>query len=204
MKKIILSVAAVFAFGFANAQETTTEGGKGFSKGDIFISGSVGFNSEKTGDFKQNEFNIVPRVGFFFTENIAAGLSLGYVSSKIDVGSADATNSAFTAGVFGRYYFTPSNDFSVFAQLGFDYVTGDTEFGYDTDGSLFATDGEVSGFEIAVRPGISYFISNNFALEGSLGALGYSSVDNGGPDNTNTFGLNVDFTDVQLGVIYKF
>jgi hypothetical protein len=32
MKKIILSVAAVFAFGFANAQEA--EGGKGFTKGD--------------------------------------------------------------------------------------------------------------------------------------------------------------------------
>lgn len=203
MKKIILSVAAVFAFGFANAQEAT-EGGKGFTKGDIFVSGSFGFSSEKTGDFKTSDFNITPSVGLFVDENIAVGLSVGYLSSKVDVGGADATNSGFTAGAFGRYYFTPSNDFSLFAQLGFDYMTVDTEFAYDTDGSLVPSEGEISGFEIALRPGVSYFISSNFALEASIGALGYSTVDFGGDDNTNTFDLNVDLTNVQLGLIYKF
>ncbi|KGO78568.1 membrane protein, partial [Flavobacterium cauense R2A-7] len=38
MKKIILSLAAVFAFGFANAQEEVKEAkGFGFSKGNIMV-----------------------------------------------------------------------------------------------------------------------------------------------------------------------
>lgn len=75
MKKVILSVAAVFAFGFASAQETT-EGG--FSKGDLFISGAVGFGSEKTGDLKTNDFIVAPKAGYFVTNNIAVGLAVGF------------------------------------------------------------------------------------------------------------------------------
>ena len=56
MKKIFLTVAAVFAFGFANAQEATTDGG--FAKGDVFVTGGFGFSSEKTGDLKTNGFEL--------------------------------------------------------------------------------------------------------------------------------------------------
>ena len=45
MKKIILTVAAVFAFGFANAQDKKEDSGAGFSNGDAYISGSFGINS---------------------------------------------------------------------------------------------------------------------------------------------------------------
>ena len=41
MKKIILSVVAVFAFGFANAQDVPA--GNGFSKGDKFVEGALVF-----------------------------------------------------------------------------------------------------------------------------------------------------------------
>lgn len=61
MKKVILTVAAIFAFGFANAQETT-EGG--FANGDVFITGAVGFGSSKTGEAKTNSFEVSPSVGF--------------------------------------------------------------------------------------------------------------------------------------------
>ena len=65
MKKTFLSLAALFAFGFANAQET--ESTAGFSQGDVFITGSFGFGSEKTGDFKTTEFNVSPSAGYFVT-----------------------------------------------------------------------------------------------------------------------------------------
>ena len=97
MKKIILSAVALFAFGFANAQEaTTTTGGKGFSNGDIFITGAVGFSSQKTGDFKTNTMEISPSVGFFVTENIAIGASLGYATLKLDDGSDDVANNTLS------------------------------------------------------------------------------------------------------------
>ncbi|HEX9979836.1 MAG TPA: porin family protein, partial [Flavobacterium sp.] len=90
MKKLILSAAALFAFGFANAQDaaTTTTGGKGFSSGDIFMSGAVGFTSTSepfgTEELKTTSFRIEPRVGFFVADNIAVGAMVGYQSSKTD------------------------------------------------------------------------------------------------------------------------
>ena len=44
MKKIILTVAAVFALTFANAQDKK-EGSEGFAKGDLYLSGTVGFSN---------------------------------------------------------------------------------------------------------------------------------------------------------------
>lgn len=205
MKKIILSIAAVFAFGIANAQETTTEGGKGFSNGDIFMSGSVGFNSSKTGDFTASNFEVAPSIGFFVSENIAVGLRLGFGNEKLDFDGEDVKNNTFSAGAFGRYYWTPQNDFSLFGELSFMYNSTDNEFAV-VDGELVAADFKTTGFEIAVRPGVSYFISSNFAMEATIGSLGYSTEkpDFDGAESTNNFGLNVDLTDVTIGLVYKF
>ncbi len=204
MKKIIFAAAALFAFGFANAQDAKEESaGGGFANGDVFISGSVGINSSKTGDFKTNDFNITPRVGFFVADNIAIGASLGYMSTKLDDGSDDVSNSAFSVGVFGRYYATPASDFSFFAELGFDYLSYDSEFAV-IDGEIFVGDSKPSEMRIGLRPGVSYFMSSNWALEASIGALEYSSYDPDGGDKTTGFGLNVDLTNVNVGLIYKF
>ena len=79
MKKVLLSAVALLAFGFANAQEEG-KGNGGFAKGDVFVSGAVTFGSSKTGDFKANAFEIAPKVGYFVTENIAVGASVGFQS----------------------------------------------------------------------------------------------------------------------------
>lgn len=200
MKKIVLTVAAVFAFGFANAQEETSEG---FKKGDTFISGAVSFGSTKTGDFKTSDFEIAPSAGYFVTENIAVGVSVGYLSSKVDVGTADVKNSTFTVGAFGRYYFTPASKFSIFGQLGVNYMSYDNEFDPETQ-----TVGEFkgNGFGVKLAPGVSYFLTKNFALEASFGVLGFESTkpDADGAEKTNSFDFGLDTRDIKLGLVYKF
>jgi outer membrane protein W len=208
MKKIILSALALFAFGFANAQDTKeATGGKGFTNGDVYVSGAVGFSSQKTGDFKNNSFTIAPSVGFFVTDNISIGGRIGYTSATGDqdvTGDGDifeVKTSTIEVGAFGRYYTTPSSDFSFFGELGVAYMSQKSEL-TDVDGS----DSTTNGFGIALSPGVSYFISSNFALEASIGALSYTSVkpDADGAESTNTFGLNVDLTNINLGLVYKF
>ena len=127
MKKIILTVAAVFAFGFANAQDKKASN-EGFSKGDVFVTGALSLSSDKTGDDKSNSFNLMPKVAYFVTENIAVGVKLGFGSQKEEtkIGTVTTTTtdeSSFTGGVFGRYYFTPASKFSVFANLGVDLIS---------------------------------------------------------------------------------
>ncbi|MEZ0005705.1 hypothetical protein ABH942_001062 [Flavobacterium sp. 28YEA47A] len=200
MKKIVLTVAAVFAFGFANAQEETSEG---FKKGDTFISGAVSFGSTKTGDFKTSDFEIAPSAGYFVTENIAVGVSVGYLTSKVDVGAADAKNSTFSVGAFGRYYFTPASKFSIFGQLGVNYMSYDNEFNPET-----GAPGEFkgNGFGVKVAPGVSYFLAKNFALEASFGVLGFETTkpDADGAEKTNSFDFGLDMRDIRLGLVYKF
>lgn len=202
MKKVILSVAAIFAFGFANAQETVSEG---FSKGDVFINGAIGFGSTKTGDFKTNDFVVAPKAGYFVTDNIAVGVALGYESSKLDFGT-DLTNSTFSVGAFGRYYFTPASKFSLFGELGLNYNSYDNEYAVDLDGMLFPVDSKGNGFEVRVAPGVNYFIAKNFALEASFGVLSYDTTkpDADGAEKTNSFNFGLDTRDIRLGLVYKF
>jgi opacity protein-like surface antigen len=195
MKKIVLSMVAVLAFGFANAQEST--GSKGFAKGDIFISGSVGINSEKEGDIKESGFEIAPKVGFFVTDNIAIGGRLGYRSDKAENAVTDTRDEArLSVGAFGRYYFTPSSDFSLFGELGVDYSSVDYKLA------------DVKANEIGANLGLglSYFVSSNFAIEATWAGLGFTSNDNGGDgaDKTNSFGLGANLDSINLGVVYKF
>ncbi|WP_130736699.1 outer membrane protein [Flavobacterium sp. J27] len=201
MKKLLFAAVAVFAFSFASAQEEESNGG--FSQGDVFISGAVSFGSSKTGDFKENSFEIAPKVGYFVTDNIAAGLSVGYISNKLDNGAADATNSGFGVGAFGRYYFTPASKFSLFAELAANY----TGYKYEFDPEDFtAVDADVKEFGVNVGAGLNYFVSSNFSIEAGIAVLGFTSNDNGGngAEKTNTFGFGGDWRAVTFGVNYKF
>ena len=204
MKKVLLSAVALLAFGFANAQEEE-KGNGGFAKGDVFVSGAVTFGSSKTGDFKVNAFEIAPKVGYFVTENIAVGASVGLQSLKFDNGSADATNSGLGLGAFGRYYFTPANKFSLFAELGIDYTSFDEEFDAES-GTVYASSFESKELGFGLGAGMNYFVSSNFSIEAGVAVLGYSSNDNGGDgaEKTNTFSFGGDWRAVTFGVNYKF
>ena len=198
MKKVILTVAAIFAFGFANAQETT-EGG--FANGDVFISGAVGFGSQKQDDAKTSSFEVAPSVGFFVTPNIALGGRLGFISTKDETTPIEAKSNEFSIGVFGRYYVTPASKFSLFGELSADYRTRKTEV--DVPGS---EDVKYNGFGVQVAPGVSYFIAKNFALEATWGVLGYTSdkLDEDNAEAVNSFNFGLDLRDINLGLIYKF
>ena len=206
MKKIILTGAAVFDLTFVNAQDKK-ESNEGFSKGDVFATGAVTFGSSKTGDFKANAFEVAPKVGYFVTENIGLGVMLGYTSEKVELGNS-ATNTGLGLGAFGRYYFTPANQFSIFAEFGVNYTSFSNEFGIDPDGSLFADDFDSKEIGFSLGAGINYFVSSNFSMEAGIAVLGYSSNDNGGngAEKTNTFGFGGDWRAraVSFGVNYKF
>lgn len=197
MKKVILSAMAVFALSFANAQE-----GTGFSQGDLFATGSVGFNSDKMDEAKGNEFYFRPEVGYFLTENIALGLGIDFGSAKNDgldaYSDAYKTNS-FGAEVFGRYYFTPASQFSLFGQFGIGFGNVKAE-----DGA--GNEAKVNTFGVNAGLGANYFVANNWALQASWAGLGYNSakLDAPGAEAYTSFGLNVDLSAISLGVLYKF
>ena len=197
MKKLLI-VGAVALFASMNAQETETVG---FAKGNTFITGAVGFGTQKTGDVKSNDFTISPSVGHFVTPNIALGARLGFDNTTNDNGTIETKTNTFSAGVFGRYYWMPASKFSIFAELGADYSNSSFDSGVAGDEK-----DKANGFGIEIAPGISYFLSNHFALEAKWGVLGYNSVkpDVDGATATNRFGFGVNLSDINLGLVYKF
>lgn len=195
MKKgLLIAALAVFGLTGVNAQETTTNGG--YAEGDLFISGAVGFDSQSAADAETNSFEIAPRLGYFVSENIAIGIQLGYQKTKSEdaFGTDTEDVSTFTAGAFGRYYFMPTNKFSLFGELGVAYLS--------TNYDLIDIKG--NGFGAALSPGISYFVSNNFALEATFGVLSYASADIDGGVSANGFSIGLDMNDINFGIVYKF
>jgi outer membrane protein W len=202
MKKIILSTIFLCTVHFMNAQE------EGYSKGNILLTGGFGFNSTSTGDNKTNGFNVSPKVGYFVTSNIAAGLALGFSNNKEENPNTITKDNQLSAGLFGRYYFTPAQKFSFFGELGFNILSGKSE-------TIVAVgpiqpppvESKFSGFNFAIAPGVSYFLSKNFALETSIGVIGYRSVkpkDAPGSNATNTFDFGLNISNLNLGLVYKF
>ncbi|MFN3753567.1 outer membrane beta-barrel protein [Flavobacterium sp.] len=202
MKKIILTVAAVFAFGFANAQDKK-EGSEGFSKGDLYLSGTFNFASEKTGDFKTDQFTIAPGLGYFLSENLAIEGSLAYLSGKdvVDVtGDGDffeVKNSGFGINAGVKYFWTPASKFSLSVGGNISYVSVKSEIeGFDSTSKIIG---------VNVPVGLHYFVSNSFAITSSWGGFGYSSNDNGGDgaEKTTGFNLGLDMSTINFGLIYK-
>ncbi len=201
MKKLICAIA-LLAFGLTQAQETTTLGvpaTNGFNQGDLFVTGSIGIGSESTGDNKSNSFNISPKIGYFATPNIALGVALGYTSGKEEAPLIpDVKTRELAVGVFGRYYATPANSFSVFGELGVDYIHSKIDAGASEDVS--------NAVRVALAPGVSYFISQNFALEAKFGILSYrtDNPDAEGVKNTDQFAFGLNLSDINIGAIYRF
>lgn len=194
MKKLLLSAAiAVLGLSQVNAQDDVTGG---FNNGDLYVSGSLGFNSTKQGDFKSSGVDFSPSVGYFISDNIALELNLLIGSTKDE---DDDKNTSIGAGLGANYFFTPTNQFSFTLGAGVAYIN-DT---YKPNGG---SDSEFNTFTIAITPGINYFISSQFALRASVAALSFSSgkADFPGAEATNDFGLNANLSDVNFGVTYKF
>jgi outer membrane protein len=200
MKKIILSVAAVMAFGFANAQDKK-ESSEGFSKGDVFVTGafSLGSTNNKNNDEKTSSFEIAPQVNYFVTENISVGLKVGFASDKADVNGVDTQDdSSVSFGLAGRYYFTPASKFSLFGELGAEYVS--------TTDNLSTPEFKVNGFGAGLGLGMNYFVSSNFSIEAGVAVLNFASAkaDVTGAENVTAFSFGGDWRAVSFGVNYKF
>jgi outer membrane protein W len=200
MKKIILTVAAVFAFGFANAQDKK-ESGSGYAKGDLFVTGAftLGSTNDKNSEEKTNGFEIAPQVNYFVTENISLGARIGYATGKAETaGTTTADNSTLGFGLAGRYYFTPASQFSLFAELGVDYSS--------LTNNMPGSDYKFNEFGLALAPGLNYFVSNNFSIEAKVAVLGFASGKSNvtGDKGESAFAFGGDWRAVSFGVNYKF
>ena len=203
MKKIVLSAVAILAFGFANAQDSSSYG---FSQGNVIVEGNIQFSStnDKNTEVKTSELNFNPKVGYFLTDKFAVGVELEVGSDKAETAGTDTDkNSNFNAGVFGRYYFLDLGQrFKTYAEAGVGF--GSTKSG------LGAAEAKSTGVNFDAGLGINYFVSDSFAINfGLTDILGYSSSKAEDSEAVSTFTGNFNvfknfFDTPTFGLTYKF
>ena len=203
MKKILLSsVLAYFALLNVIAQEKETVSG-GFAQGDTYVSGTLNYTSNTISDtdYKDSEFTFSPSVGYFIDDNIALELTLYVGSGSQDNGAGNESKyNSFGGGIGAVYFFTPDSKFSFTTGASLAYVSSKSEF------NGIKSDDSYNVFSIGVIPGVSYFVSKAFALRASIGVLSYASGKStaDGALASNTFNLNLDLSEVNFGLTYKF
>jgi Outer membrane protein beta-barrel domain len=201
VKKLLYSIAAFAAVTAMHSQEQATVS-EGFNKGDTFIIGSVGFIHQKQDDVRTNGFSAGTAVGHFITEKIALGAGITYLSQSTEEGnlSPESKQNSVSGNLFGRYYFTPQNKFSIYGQLDANYNRNEREI----DGATRETS---NGFSVSAGPGFNYFITPHLALQSVVGVLSYGTstyeADGNSTDNSG-FSLNLDISNIYFGLTYKF
>lgn len=195
MKKIFLTAAAVFAFGFANAQDAAN----GFSKGNKFVEGSFSFRS---GDV-EDSWSFNPSLGYMLDDQWAVGGRLNFGGTE-DNFNNKTSNYGVTA--FGRYYFLSlgaSKSFNAFGEVGLGYssITEDPNIGdKDTTGNLNAN----------ISLGMNYFFTSHWAATFTLAnILQYNSYSPEDGDNSSDLQVEVNlfnniFAQPKFGLLYKW
>jgi hypothetical protein len=185
-------------------------------KGMFLFSGNVTFQKNAdngainvtTNNIKQIQF--LPYAGYFISPRIALGMLANYSRNESDFNSitqltpSKTVQQSFVAGPFIRYYHPITEKFFFFAQ-------GDLTFGKGKGNILFdqglATNGTITSTSIAVRPGVSYFISKRWAVELILGSLMYSKRDFKGGNTTSSldgFAISFITRGMSPGIVFTF
>lgn len=156
---------------------------------NTYTSISVG-SYDETKNLYQN-LNMSVNGGYFVTNNIAVGLLAGYSNynqeqeysyvpgSGVEKQYQSAKSNIYSVGFYARAYkMLGEGKIGFFGNLDASYLFGNserkTEITYNgVINENPVTDGEITGLNVGLRPGVVYFITKTIGLEASFGYLGF-------------------------------
>ncbi|MCC8154102.1 MAG: porin family protein [Tannerellaceae bacterium] len=185
MKKLIICLSLLVGL---------TTGMKAQESGQVWLGGSVGASSSKVKDgIRLNQFNIIPEAGYMFTDSWGVGIKLGYLHNENDRDGFREKKDGLVVNPFARYSFLKSD-------LGNLFIDGGVGYSYLKNQSSALKTHEI---EVGFRPGVAINVSDKVTLTGKYGFLGYQ-YEKEDDRKTNTFGLDFDLSQIQLGMIFTF
>ena len=168
---------------------------------------------------------VSPNISYFVANNLAIGGRFDYKHTMLGLGSANLSISedmsfgindfnymkdAYYGALFAKYFipFGTSKRFAMFAELRASGGYAQAQSFNTTELDKNGTFQDIYDFEIGVIPGITAFVTNQFALEVSVGLVGlnYQKVvqrtDNIGVSVAETSGANfkLNLLNISLGI----
>jgi len=184
MKKIFMTLAAVCVAATMNAQ--------------TYIGGGIGLQSTSHDGNTNTTIKLMPEIGYNLNDSWAIGIALGYGESKntVKVNNVEVSEKtkAFTVNPYARYTFAKFDKVNLF-------IDGGLEYGYtDVAGS------KTNAFAVGLKPGVAVNLNDKLSFVAHAGFLGYqtSKPDYEGAKSTNTFGFDLDGSDLSFGFYYNF
>lgn len=202
-KMIVVAVLGLIGTQFANAQ---------VKKGNILLGGTVGVSSASSkvenadGKITTTQFNISPKVGYAVSDKWVVGVfansQFATVKNTMTPTDTKDQTTIIAPGIFVRnYHNIGESKFAFFGEANVSYGFGSTK----DDGTKTQT---VNVIDANVVPGIAYFVTKRFNIEGVFGGINFNNeVEKPEPTGTkvtnNTFSLQ--FTkQFSLGVNWLF
>lgn len=136
-------------------------------------------------------WGVAPWVSYFLADNFSIGVRFDYDRSSFGLGNAsislgDLANfsvsdfhllkQSYTGAITGRYYIPISNSkrFAMFTEVRAIGGYGQSET-YKVEGEeKYGTYQDIYKFELGLVPGISVFVTNDVAIEVSVGLMGFN------------------------------
>jgi hypothetical protein len=171
-------------------------------EGTTLLGGTIGYNSGETQNTYTNSASVPvlhatnkgsqvtfnPKAGFFIADNLAVGLD-GLVSAGKSSFSQEVYNGVgqpvtvtgkesakgWSLGPFVRYYHMVGEQFGFYGQLAGGYQHSTTEAN-NTPPQAESRTTKTTGGYANITPGAVYFLSSKFALELTMGSLGYEKT----------------------------
>lgn len=160
-KKVLTAVIGFLMFAVtASAQ---------LQKGNVLIGGDLAGFDLGLNDGTSFNMNLTPKVAWFIRDNTALG---GYVDLGLSTAKNAGTTVNYGVGALGRYYF-PSSDVNVARSIRFLVEANAGIQGVNTAGGS-----STNGLGLGIGPGLTYFVTQNVALESLLkynGIIGFGS-----------------------------
>lgn len=180
MKKILMTIVAVFATVTMNAQ--------------WYVGGSVSVDSwssqKLAGDKSETTFALLPEIGYNLNDEWAVGTVIGYVSDKFN-GVNGVSESAFTFNPYARYTFFKAGKVNFFVDGGIDFTS--------------ASKADWTELAFGVKPGLAVNLTDNISFVSHLGFIGFDQFNPDGDDNNTTkVGVDLSGTNLTFGLYFNF
>ena len=162
MKQVLLFAMLVSVAG-------TIQSNAQLQKGSVLIGGDLAGFDLGLNEGSTFTMSLTPKAAWFVKDNVALG---GYLDLGLSTAKGRGTNANYGVGGLGRYYF-PTSDVNVARAMRFLVEANVGIEGVNTSGG-----NSTNGLGLGVGPGLTYFVTNNVALETLLkynGILGFGS-----------------------------